>query len=144
MRKTKDEESISTLLGAGCRIEGGLEFSGTIRIDGQVTGTISSQNGTLIIGERARIDARVDVGVAVVKGHVNGSIDAKERIEIFAPGCIQGDIQAPSISIENGVIFNGNCRMQKTLPTPAPAKPEKALEPSLGEASEDKKLQKNL
>jgi len=44
-------------------------------------------------------------------GEVNGTIHAKEKIEVYSPGCITGDIQAPVILIESGVIFNGNCFM---------------------------------
>jgi cytoskeletal protein CcmA (bactofilin family) len=117
MRKQKKFDSISTFLGSDARVEGSVEFQGTIRVDGHLKGKISSNGGTLIVGEKARIHADVIVGAVIVMGEINGSIDAKERIEVYPPGRVGGDIQAPVISIEPGGLFNGNCVMN-TQSTP--------------------------
>jgi len=45
-------------------------------------------------------------------GEVNGTIHAKEKIEVYPPGRIVGDIQAPVVLIESGAIFNGNCSIK--------------------------------
>jgi cytoskeletal protein CcmA (bactofilin family) len=63
------------------------------------------------------------VGTAVIKGTVNGHIQAAERIEIHPPAKITGDIQAPVVSIETGVVFNGNCSMVKPEPILADKRP---------------------
>jgi cytoskeletal protein CcmA (bactofilin family) len=89
-----------------------LEFQGTIRLDGDVKGRVVSQNGTLIIGDKAVVQAQVQVDTVIVRGEINGSIEAKTRIEAYPPARIIGDIQAPQISVESGVVFNGNCSMQ--------------------------------
>jgi cytoskeletal protein CcmA (bactofilin family) len=112
MKKERKVDSISTFLGADASFEGAIEFQGTIRVDGKVSGKISSKGGTLIVGEKADINAEVSVSVAVVMGKVNGTIDAMERIEIYPPGRIDGDIQTPVISLEPGGIFNGTCTMK--------------------------------
>ena len=112
MKKERKVDSISTFLGADSTFEGAIEFQGTIRVDGKVSGKISSNSGTLIVGEKASIDADVSVSVAVVMGEVNGTIDAKDRIEVYPPGRIGGDIQAPVISVQPGGIFNGTCAMK--------------------------------
>jgi cytoskeletal protein CcmA (bactofilin family) len=111
-KRAKKMDAISTFLGFESVIEGTLEFQGTIRIDGRVTGRIVSEEGTLIIGEKAVINAEISVGVAIVMGEVNGIIEAADRIEVFPPGKIMGDIQAPAVSMDAGVVFNGNCSMQ--------------------------------
>ena len=113
MKKDKQSDTISTFLGYGTTVDGTLEFQGTIRLDGNVKGQVNSQGGTLIIGDKAKIQAQVQVDTVIVKGEVTGSIEAKERIEAYPPARIVGDIQAPVISIESGVIFNGNCIMQR-------------------------------
>ena len=112
MKKERRADSISTFLGADASVEGAIEFQGTIRVDGKVSGKISSNGGTLIVGEKASIDADISVAVAVIMGEVNGTIVAKDRIEVYPPGRIGGDIQAPVISIEPGGIFNGSCAMK--------------------------------
>ncbi|PID39399.1 MAG: hypothetical protein CR984_07150 [Proteobacteria bacterium] len=113
MKKKDDTDHISTLLGAGTAIDGTLTFRDTIRLDGAVTGQIQSEKGTVIIGERAMIEAQVRVGTAIVKGTVSGHIQATERIDVYPPAKITGDIQAPEVSIETGVKFNGKCSMVK-------------------------------
>ena len=112
MKKEKKVDSISTFLGADSTFEGAIEFQGTIRVDGKVSGKIFSKGGTLIVGEKASIDADVSVSVAVVMGEINGTIDARDRIEVYPPGRIGGDIQAPVISVQPGGILNGTCAMK--------------------------------
>lgn len=112
MKKKKVKtDAISTLLGKGASIEGTITFEDAIRIDGNVNGEIASSNGTVIMGEPAAINAKVSVGAAVIRGKFKGTITAKDRIEIYPPADITGDIKAPMVSIEAGVLFNGNCTM---------------------------------
>jgi cytoskeletal protein CcmA (bactofilin family) len=122
MKKKERADHISTLLGVGTTIEGALAFKDTIRLDGAVNGKIFSEKGTVIIGERAVVEAQIRVGTAIVKGTVNGHIQASERIEVYPPAKITGDIQAPVVSIETGVLFNGNCSMATPAPLPADQK----------------------
>ncbi len=112
MRKSKKEDSITTFLGSDACIEGTIKFSGTIRIDGKVQGKIQSEDGTVIIGEKACINADIYVDNAIIMGQVNGMVDARNRIEVYPPAAVIGDIQAPTISIDAGVKFNGNCIMK--------------------------------
>ena len=107
--KKKDREI--TFLGKETAFEGRLTFQGTIRIDGHVKGEISS-TGTLVIGEEATIEADIHVSYIIISGEIRGNIIADKRIEIHAPGRVFGNIQAPIIIMEEGVIFEGNCRMQ--------------------------------
>ena len=118
MKKEKQADTISTFLGHGTSIDGTLEFQGTIRLDGNVKGQVISQNGTLIIGDKAVVQAQVRVDTAIIRGEINGCIEAKTRIEAYPPARIIGDVQAPQVSVESGVIFNGSCSMQE------PSKPE--------------------
>ena len=123
MKKEKNADRISTFIGADASIDGTIEFKGTIRVDGRVKGNISSNGGTVVVGEKGVVNAEISVNVAVVMGEVNGSIDAKERIEVYPPGRLGGDIQSPIVSIEPGGIFNGNCVMKPNM--------ESAAKPSL-------------
>ena len=130
MKKDKTVDTVSTFLGGETGIEGTLTFKGAIRLDGRVKGKIVSQDGTAIIGEKAKIDAEIKVAVAIVKGEVNGCIEASQRIEAYPPARIIGDIQAPVIAIESGVMFEGNCNMgqkavlSSTEKAPPPTEPE--------------------
>ena len=124
MKKERKMGSISTFLGADCRIEGTIEFKGTIRLDGRAKGKILSNGGTLIVGEKAVVHADIRVDSIIVMGEINGSIDAKKRVEVYKPGRVNGDIEAGVISIEPGGVFTGNCRMKtKAVPLKKPAVP---------------------
>jgi cytoskeletal protein CcmA (bactofilin family) len=115
MKKRTDKErhsdSISTLLGEAARIEGLLDFEGTLRLDGKLDGTLTGRNGTLIVGEKAVLKAEITVKNAVIMGTVTGTVEALEKIDLYPPAKIDGDIMAPKVTIEAGAILNGKCLM---------------------------------
>ena len=130
MKKEKGSDRISTFIGADASIEGNIEFKGTIRVDGRVKGKIASTGGTVIVGEKAVVNADLFVNVAVIMGELNGAINAKERIEVYPPGKVGGDIHAPVICIEPGGIFNGKCLMKTQPEKPGkPDQPDKGVKP---------------
>ncbi len=97
-------------LGKGSRVVGKLSFEGPVRIEGHVEGEIAAQD-SLIIGESAVIDAQVVGNSVVVQGRVTGDVTARKRLEIRAPGKLYGNITAPSLVIQEGVVFEGQCNM---------------------------------
>lgn len=107
---------ISGLIEKGCEFEGKLTFEGTVRINGKFTGEIFS-DGTLVIGEGATIDGKVDVGNVIIHGEVCGTMKARERIEMHTPAVVEGDITAQTLVIDEGVIFEGSCTMGKKSAT---------------------------
>ena len=115
-KASEETATILTLLGRDTVIEGNLLFKETIRVDGRIKGKLTSAEGTVIIGEHAVLDADIQVGVAIIRGRVNGRVEASQRIEVHAPAQIIGDIVAPSVAIDSGVVFNGNCIMPQSSP----------------------------
>jgi cytoskeletal protein CcmA (bactofilin family) len=112
MKKTKKPQTINMLLGSDTSNEGTIEFNNTVRLDGPVKGKIIGKQGTVIIGEKAVVNEEIIVDTAIIMGEVNGTIHAKQKIEVYPPGRVLGDVQAPVVLIESGVIFNGNCSMK--------------------------------
>jgi cytoskeletal protein CcmA (bactofilin family) len=110
MKKSQDQ--INAFLGKDTEFEGKLSFSGAVRIDGRFKGEILTE-GTLIVGETALLECDIQTAHISISGEVHGNIDAQNRIEIHAPGRVFGNISASTITIDEGVIFEGNCRMQK-------------------------------
>ncbi len=109
----KKRDEINAFLGKDTEFEGKLSFKGAVRIDGHFTGEIFTE-GTLIVGELAVIESNIHVSHIIISGEIRGNIIADNRIEIHAPGKVFGNIQAPTVVIEEGVIFEGNCRMRGT------------------------------
>ena len=131
---SRPEGEINTLLGRGSEFEGKLTFEGTVRIDGKLSGEIFTDD-TLIIGEGAEVNAEINVGAVVIEGTVHGNVNAKRSVEIHTPGKVIGNISTPSLFIEKGVIFEGNCQMEqggagaaKVSPASARRRGENALE----------------
>lgn len=108
----KNKDEINAFLGKDTEFEGKLSFKGAVRIDGHLKGEIFTE-GTLIVGESAVIQSDIHVSHIIISGEITGNIMADSRIEIHAPGKVFGNIQSPVIVIEEGVIFEGNCRMQQ-------------------------------
>jgi len=109
MKKSKTE--INAFLGKDTEFEGKFSFTGMVRVDGRLSGEIFS-NGTLLVGEGAIIKAQIHVGDVIINGEVQGNIFAEGRIEINATGRLFGNIETPRLIIEDGVIFEGNCKMK--------------------------------
>jgi len=94
----------------GSRVSGQLTFQGSARIEGSVDGEIQC-HGTLTIGERAEVRAKISGDVVVIRGKVEGNVVAKEKVELVAPARLFGDIDTPRLVITEGVVFDGDCTM---------------------------------
>jgi cytoskeletal protein CcmA (bactofilin family) len=98
-------------------------------LNGRFKGEISSED-TLIIGERGIVAADVRAGRLVVSGEVTGTLRALERIDLKRTARVYGDVEAPVVVVEEGVLFEGNCRMARPSPvTEVPAGRDLAVVP---------------
>ena len=105
------EGTLTGFVGNGTTLTGEASFKGMLRVDGGLSGRVSSADGTLIVSTNGRVDANVEVAVAQIYGTVNGDITATKRIEMGRVAKVTGNIQTPALVIENGAVFEGSCRM---------------------------------
>jgi cytoskeletal protein CcmA (bactofilin family) len=117
-REIKDG-SMSGFVGGGTTLSGEVAFKGMLRVDGHLTGTIISEKGTLIVSSGGRVDANINVATAKINGVIHGNVVANERIELGRTAQVHGDIQTPILIIEQGAVFEGNCRMGTAKDAPA-------------------------
>ncbi|MCL5259329.1 MAG: polymer-forming cytoskeletal protein [Nitrospirae bacterium] len=110
------QNNIIAFLGKETYFKGYLHFEGTVRIDGKLEGEIVSKD-VLIIGEGANIKGDIKVQKVVCGGNVTGTIESTEAVQLVKPSNVHADIKTPVLSIEEGVIFNGNCRMETGFTT---------------------------
>jgi len=115
---------VHTLLGKGSEFEGKLTFEGQVRIDGKFSGQIFTKD-ILVIGDGAKVNAEINAGTVIVNGAVEGNIRAAQTIELHQPARVKGNLEAPSLSMDKGVIFEGTCKMESlgkggAAPVPAP------------------------
>jgi len=101
-----------TIVGSSVSIEGDLKSEGNVRIDGEVSGSVTTKKD-LAIGENAKIKANVKAENAVVAGRIEGNVEVENQLELTETGEIQGDIKTKVISIKPGAIFNGQCSMEQ-------------------------------
>jgi cytoskeletal protein CcmA (bactofilin family) len=105
------EGLLSGFVGNGTTLTGEANFKGMLRVDGHLSGQVKSEGGTLIVGNNGQVDADIEVSVATIHGAVNGDIIATQRLELGRAAKVNGNIQTPSLVIEQGAVFEGSCRM---------------------------------
>ena len=104
--KSKSASFISSNL----TLNGNIEFQGNIRIDGQVTGKIQSQN-TVTVGEEAQIDADIVAKNFISSGKTKGSVLAEENVHLSYNGKLTGNIKTRNLEIDKSFSFAGSCEI---------------------------------
>ncbi len=105
-----EKSDIKAFLGPGSQFEGKLVFNEIVRLDGAFRGEVTSHD-TLIVGESADIQADIQVGTLIMSGNFKGNVKAKTRVELRSPAKVDGTIETPAISVEEGVLLNGTITM---------------------------------
>jgi cytoskeletal protein CcmA (bactofilin family) len=111
LAKDIKEGTLSGFVGGGTVVTGEANFKAMMRVDGHLSGRVSSSSGTLIVGANGKVDANIEVAVAVIHGTINGDIIATQRLELGRAAKVNGNIQTPSLIIEQGAMFEGSCKM---------------------------------
>lgn len=109
-KTNKPNGRIDSLIGAGTTIEGDVTFTGGLRIDGEVRGSVRAsgdQAGTLVISEHACIEGEVNVSHLVVNGTVNGPVRSNEFLELQPRARVTGDVEYNTIEMHLGAIVQG-------------------------------------
>ncbi|MCP5538115.1 MAG: polymer-forming cytoskeletal protein [Akkermansiaceae bacterium] len=102
------------MLSSDVEIKGSIKFSNDLVVDGKIEGQIES-DGSLTVGENARIKAEIKTRSVIIYGKVHGNIEVTDKVELKANAELVGDIKAASLSIEPGAVFVG----KSTVGTPS-------------------------
>jgi cytoskeletal protein CcmA (bactofilin family) len=105
------EGVLSAFVASTSKITGQIEFKALLRIDGLVSGRVTSAEGTLVVASAGRVHANVAVAVARIRGTVTGDLTCSERIDLGPTAKVTGNIHAPTVVIEPGAVLDGTCRM---------------------------------
>lgn len=100
----------ASILGAGSHFTGTIKVKGTLRVEGEFDGEVECQD-TLEVGRTGVVRANLKVRDAVIAGKVKGNINASSRIELQGGSHLEGDIVTKRLVIDEGVFFEGNCKM---------------------------------
>jgi len=102
--------ALTAFIDDGSQIEGTCVFTGTVMLNGTFKGEIASAD-TLIIGEKGVINGSIRASTVLVSGEVVGDVIASQRIDLRGKARVLGDLTSPILVIEEGVLFEGQCRM---------------------------------
>ena len=100
-------ENISQI-SEGVKIDGTLNFPGSVKIDGEVSGDIKV-GGTLTIGKNAKVESNIQTKDAIISGYFEGEMHVSGQIEITSTGKFIGDLiqDKELLIIEKGGLFKG-------------------------------------
>jgi cytoskeletal protein CcmA (bactofilin family) len=112
-RKPQSAAEWSGFLERGTKLEGRLDSPGTLRIDSEVKGTITSAS-TLIVGEDGRVDGELTGNVVIIEGRLDGTVRAHNKVALQPKAIVTGDIETPNLMIEPGAVFDGRCHVVTT------------------------------
>ena len=104
------EGQVTAILDKGASFEGQLSFEGTVRIGGNFKGEIFTHD-TLIVNEEAKVEAHIEADTIIISGFVKGNIFARRQVIMYPPAVFKGSVTTPSLSIEEGVVFEGASNM---------------------------------
>ena len=107
-KPAKPDGRIDSLIGATARVDGNVHFTGGLRIDGVVKGSVVAQDvGTVIVSEEASVEGEIRVGHAVINGRVVGPIHGTDSVELQAKANVNGDVHYKSLEVHLGAIVQG-------------------------------------
>ena len=121
-RVPPDADSRNTAtIGKAVRVVGQIYTKEDLNVDGDVEGTIESQDNKVTIGTTGRVQASVKAREVVIFGQVQGNVEAADKVDIRREAKLVGDITTARISIEDGALFKGSIDIRKPEPKPAGA-----------------------
>lgn len=105
------QAKIDSLIGAGTSVEGVIRFSGGLRIDGEVKGSVEAVAGPtpsmLVVSDQARVEGAVAVAHLVLNGTIVGPVNASQSIEMQSKARIVGDVSYAAIEMHQGAVIEG-------------------------------------
>lgn len=120
--RTPDSDPRSTAtIGKSVKVVGQIFTKEDLYVDGDVEGTIESQDNKVTIGPNGRVQASIRAREVVILGQVQGNVEASDKADIRKDAKLVGDITTSRISIEDGALFKGSIDIKKSEPRPSPA-----------------------
>lgn len=109
--KRNGQSQIGSLIGASTTVRGDMTFTGGLRIDGTVLGSVhcadADKGGMLVISETGTVEGEVRAGHLVVAGRINGPVTASELLELQPKARVHGDVRYRALEMHHGAIVEG-------------------------------------
>ena len=118
-RMPEGEPRNTATIGKAVKINGQIFAKEDLYVDGDVEGTIESQDNKVTIGPNGRVQAGIRAREVVILGQVQGNVEASDKVDIRKDAKLVGDIKTSRISIEDGALFKGSIDIVKADPKSA-------------------------
>ncbi|TGL63890.1 polymer-forming cytoskeletal protein [Leptospira ognonensis] len=102
-----NKDSINSVIGPGSIFEGKFYIAGSLRIDGKFEGDIKTEDA-LVIGETGKVKTNISAKEVIISGTLIGNIKAENEVKLEGTGRMLGDITAPYLELQKGVVAKGN------------------------------------
>ena len=108
----KNEDLREKILDVDASMQGTISFKDPVnlRINGSFEGRLDTQ-GSLTIGENARVKANITGDRIIVAGKITGDIVASQSLALIAPALLKGNVRTPVLSVEEGAVLEGHLSM---------------------------------
>lgn len=109
-KRSKPQNRIDSLIGAGTTLEGDIKFAGGLRVDGCIKGSVSAEGDkpcTLVLSEQAKIEGTINVSHVVINGTVIGPVNASEYVELQSKSRVSGDVYYKTLEMHLGAVVEG-------------------------------------
>lgn len=112
MGKRDKKHEGERVLDVDAAMQGSLVFKDPVnlKINGNFEGTLNTK-GSLMISDSAVVNADITGDSIVIAGKVSGNIHAVKELKLISPACVIGDISTPLLSVAEGAVLEGSCRM---------------------------------
>jgi len=103
---TKNESQLNSIIGEGSIFKGKFYINGSLQIDGRFEGEVKTRDH-LIVGEMGKVKTDITAKNVTIGGTVIGNIEAEEEVSLLSTGRVLGNIRAPKVNVEEGVVVQG-------------------------------------
>lgn len=98
----------NSLIGEGAEFKGNFKVAGSFRIDGYFEGKLTV-NDHLFISPIGKLKTdTVYTKTIAIAGIFMGNVDASEEVQLLSSGRVLGNIKAPKLIMEPGVVVQGS------------------------------------
>jgi cytoskeletal protein CcmA (bactofilin family) len=117
-RMPEPESRSAATIGKAVKIIGQIFTKEDLYVDGDVEGTIESQENKVTIGPNGRVQAGIRAREVIILGQVQGNVETTDKVDIRKDAKLVGDITTSRISIEDGALFKGSIDIKRSEPKP--------------------------
>ncbi|MGD8496071.1 MAG: polymer-forming cytoskeletal protein [Gemmatimonadales bacterium] len=106
----KELGDVVSIIGPGMKIVGDCSSDGTIRVEGQVEGSVKAGK-SVVVGKDGTVKGDITTQDAIIAGTVDGSVNAESRVELQSTCRVQGDIRSRRVKLDEGGQVDGQLHM---------------------------------